>query len=139
MKFTRCFSDVKEIRKIEISFSAMTDDERRQLTKKMTGKDPSELFAKKGIGHVILVASGKGGVGKSTVAANLAVAAAQNGYKVGLMDADIYGFSIPRILALNGNPTVLDNSIIPLEKFGVRVISMGFLSMKIKRSFGAAR
>ncbi len=122
----KVLADLTEIKQIKISFSSMTEEERKNLTRKMTGKDPSELFARKGVGNVILVASGKGGVGKSTVSANLAVATAQMGYKVGLLDADIYGFSIPRILNLDGNPTVIDNAIIPLEKYGLRVISMGF-------------
>ena len=119
-------ADLQDIDEVNFHWSAMTQEERQKLTQTMTGKNPSELFQKKGVGHVVLVASGKGGVGKSTVTANLAVAVAQDGFKVGLLDADIHGFSIPRILGLNGNPTVLDNTIIPLEKYGLRVISMGF-------------
>jgi ATP-binding protein involved in chromosome partitioning len=119
-------AELHDIDEVNFHWSAMTQEERQKLTQIMTGKNPSELFQKKGVGHVVLVASGKGGVGKSTVTANLAISAAQSGYKVGLLDADIHGFSIPRILGLNGNPTVLNNTIIPLEKYGLRVISMGF-------------
>ncbi len=119
-------ADLTEIDKIKIEFSAMTEEERKKLTRQITGKDPSELFHARGVKNVILVASGKGGVGKSTVTANLAASLALQGHKVGLLDADIYGFSIPRILGLNGRPTVIDNTIIPLEKHGLRVISMGF-------------
>ncbi|MBI2095455.1 MAG: P-loop NTPase [Candidatus Omnitrophica bacterium] len=79
------------------------------------------------IKNVIPVASGKGGVGKSTVSANLAVALAKQGAKTGLMDADVYGPSIPTLLGITDRPTVADgNRILPVEKLGVKVISMGF-------------
>ena len=76
---------------------------------------------------VIAVASGKGGVGKSTVAVNLAVALAQTGRRVGLVDADIHGPSLPRMLGLSGKPGLKDKIMVPLEAFGVRCNSMGFL------------
>jgi ATP-binding protein involved in chromosome partitioning len=79
------------------------------------------------LGRIIAVSSGKGGVGKSTVATNVAVALAQAGYQVGVMDADIYGPNIPRMLGLNGAPPVLNNRIIPLQAHGVKVISLGVL------------
>jgi ATP-binding protein involved in chromosome partitioning len=77
--------------------------------------------------RAILVASGKGGVGKSSVTANLGVALAQLGYKVGIVDVDVYGFSQPRMLGAAGRPTAFDGMALPLEAHGVRVISMGFL------------
>jgi ATP-binding protein involved in chromosome partitioning len=81
-----------------------------------------------GVRHVVAVASGKGGVGKSTVAVNLALAIADQGHAVGLLDADIYGPSIPTMLALKGiQPTAVDKRIQPLEKFDLRVMSLGFL------------
>lgn len=80
-----------------------------------------------GIKKVIAVASGKGGVGKSTVAVNLAVALAQGGLAVGLLDADIYGPSLPRMLGLTLHPEVRDGMMIPLEAWGVRCMSIGFL------------
>src|SRR5581483_5148927 len=80
-----------------------------------------------GIKHIIAVSSGKGGVGKSTVAVNLAVALAQSGARVGLMDADVYGPNIPRMIGVNEQPMVINNKIIPLEAHGVKVISVGFL------------
>jgi ATP-binding protein involved in chromosome partitioning len=80
-----------------------------------------------GLGKVIAVSSGKGGVGKSTVAVNLAVALAQRGVRVGLMDADIYGPNVPRMLGVNAPPPVIDQKIVPLESFGVKVMSIGFL------------
>jgi ATP-binding protein involved in chromosome partitioning len=80
------------------------------------------------LGNIIAVSSGKGGVGKSTVAVNLAVALAQAGARVGIMDADIYGPNVPRMLGLDGPPK-LDNHdrMVPHEAYGVRVVSLGFL------------
>ncbi|MDF2535151.1 MAG: chromosome partitioning protein ParA [Bacillales bacterium] len=75
----------------------------------------------------IAIASGKGGVGKSTVSVNLAVALARQGKHVGLVDADIYGFSVPKMMGINEKPQVEDEQIVPIERFGVKVISMGFL------------
>jgi len=78
--------------------------------------------------HIIAVASGKGGVGKSTTAVNLAIAFAQDGLKTGLLDADIYGPSIPRMLNLAGKPDVNDNKkMIPMDRYGLAAMSMGFL------------
>jgi ATP-binding protein involved in chromosome partitioning len=91
------------------------------------GKKPAA--PRLGVQHTIAVASGKGGVGKSTVAANLAVALARQGYEVGLLDADIYGPSVPTMFGVqDAKPRVDANrKIIPLEKHGVRLLSMGFL------------
>jgi ATP-binding protein involved in chromosome partitioning len=77
--------------------------------------------------HVVAVGSGKGGVGKSTIAASLAYALHHRGFRVGLMDADVYGPSIPHMLGLQGRPPVANNKYQPLEKDGLKVISMGFL------------
>lgn len=74
----------------------------------------------------IAVASGKGGVGKSTVTVNLAVALARRGKRVGLIDADIYGFSVPDMMGIEERPQVVNGRIVPIERFGVKVISMGF-------------
>jgi ATP-binding protein involved in chromosome partitioning len=81
-----------------------------------------------GIGAIVAVASGKGGVGKSTVAANLALALKANGLKVGVLDADIYGPSMPRMLGITGRPTSDDGKTMrPMENYGVKCMSMGFL------------
>ncbi len=79
-----------------------------------------------GVKHMIPVASGKGGVGKSTVSVNLALALAQTGARVGLMDLDIYGPSVPTIMGTEAKPQVEENRILPAEKHGVKFISMGF-------------
>lgn len=91
---------------------------------------PEELLP--GVRHVIAVASGKGGVGKSTVAVNLAVALAQTGAKVGLLDADIYGPSLPLMLGLHEKPQLFENEqgekkIVPLDAFGLKAMSLGLL------------
>ena len=79
------------------------------------------------LGKIIAISSGKGGVGKSTVATNLAVALAQRGARVGLMDADIYGPNIPRMMGVNAPPPVENEKIIPLRAHGVKIMSLGFM------------
>jgi ATP-binding protein involved in chromosome partitioning len=79
------------------------------------------------LGKVIAISSGKGGVGKSTIATNIAVALAKLGARVGLMDADIYGPNVPRMMGVNSPPPVMNEKIVPLEAHGVKVISLGFL------------
>ena len=88
---------------------------------------PPQPQALPGVKHVIAVASGKGGVGKSTLAVNLAVALARQGHQVGMLDADIYGPSLPRMLGLVDKPEVHDKMIVPAEAWGLRAISMGLL------------
>jgi ATP-binding protein involved in chromosome partitioning len=80
-----------------------------------------------GVKHIIAVASGKGGVGKSTTAVNLALALAAEGWRVGILDADVYGPSMPRLLGLTGRPESEGRTIIPMEAYGLKVMSMGFL------------
>ena len=80
-----------------------------------------------GVKHAVAIASGKGGVGKSTISVNLAVALAATGAKVGLLDADIYGPSIPIMMGVHGAPQGEGQKIQPLEGFGIKLMSLGFL------------
>ncbi|HEU0121292.1 MAG TPA: Mrp/NBP35 family ATP-binding protein [Bryobacteraceae bacterium] len=81
-----------------------------------------------GVKHLVAVGSGKGGVGKTTVSVNLAVALAAQGHKVGLMDADVYGPNVPLMMGTRANPHAIGERIQPLESFGVKLMSMGFMS-----------
>ncbi len=119
------------VRQVEVKLGVMTPEERQALIQKLHGDHGPQARAAflnpDSPTQVIAVASGKGGVGKSTVTVNLALALARMGYRVGVLDADVYGFSIPRMLGVQGTPTVIDQMVIPLEKDGIRVISMGFM------------
>ncbi|HYX68704.1 MAG TPA: P-loop NTPase, partial [Terriglobales bacterium] len=82
-----------------------------------------------GVRSVVAVGSGKGGVGKTTISVNLAVALARMGYRVGLLDADIYGPNVPLMIGTSATPKLVgDNRIVPLEQFGLKVLSVGFLN-----------
>ncbi|NVP56264.1 Mrp/NBP35 family ATP-binding protein [Mycoplana rhizolycopersici] len=92
------------------------------------GPAPRAKIGIPGVGAIVAVASGKGGVGKSTTAVNLALALKANGLRVGILDADIYGPSMPRLLKISGRPQQIENRIIkPMENYGIKVMSMGFL------------
>lgn len=90
------------------------------------GMPPKEPIP--GVRHLVAVGSGKGGVGKTTVAVNLAVSLASFGHKVGLMDADVYGPNVPLMMGIQDMPGVQQERIVPLEQYGVRLMSMGFLN-----------
>jgi len=81
-----------------------------------------------GVNHLIAVGSGKGGVGKTTVSVNLAVSLAAQGYRVGLMDADVYGPNVPLMMGINQTPMAYGERIQPLDQYGVKLMSMGFLN-----------
>ena len=120
------------VTQVEVNLGVMNQDQRQALIQKLRGGEVSPHGRSSFLGpdspiRVIAVASGKGGVGKSTVTVNLAAALAQMGHKVGIIDADVYGFSIPKMLDVHGHPTLVDQMIIPLEKDGIRVISIGFM------------
>jgi ATP-binding protein involved in chromosome partitioning len=118
------FTEVKEI---EVTFSVMTKEEREEVKKILRGgKEKVITFAKpESTTRVIGIASGKGGVGKSSITANLAVTLQKLGFAVGVLDADIYGHSIPRLLnVVDQHPTNIDQFFIPLESQGVKVVSI---------------
>jgi ATP-binding protein involved in chromosome partitioning len=96
------------------------------MTPNQPGEQPKQPIP--GVEHIIAVGSGKGGVGKTTVSVNLAVALAGMGHKVGLLDADVYGPNVPLMMGIQQMPEVRGERIQPLEQFGVRLMSMGFLN-----------
>src|SRR5690625_3373463 len=91
-----------------------------------TSEEVDSILAGEKQPHFISIASGKGGVGKSTVTVNLAMSLMRLGKKVGIIDADIYGFSVPDMMGIEKRPVVRGDKIIPVERFGIKVISMGF-------------
>ena len=143
-RVTAAVSVLDGVARVAVTLDVMTDDERAALSSRLRG----EPAGAHGHGHahdhpgeadgqrpnpftdnrtrVIAIASGKGGVGKSSVSANLAVALAQRGHSVAAIDADVWGFSMPRMLGIDRLPVVLDEVLLPPEAYGVRLISMGF-------------
>lgn len=141
-RVTNAVEALDGVSRVALDFTVMTDDERAELRQKLHG-DPG---ATAGHGHAhghaegrkvpfaeagsrtrpLLIASGKGGVGKSSVTTNLAVALAAQGHSVGVVDADIYGYSIPRMLGADRDPVVIDQMLLPPESYGVRCISIGY-------------
>jgi ATP-binding protein involved in chromosome partitioning len=109
---------VPGIRQVDVEMTASVSTGSR-----VAGKQDIE-----GVKNIIAVGSGKGGVGKSTVTVNLAVALAQRGARVGLLDADVYGPNIPLMMGISGQPRAINNRIQTLESYGVRLMSMGFLT-----------
>ncbi len=129
-----------------ILFSVMTEEERSRVTQIVHGSPSETAGSQSAHGHaegrsipfaqpdsktrVLLIASGKGGVGKSSVTTNLALAFAMIGKEVGVVDADVWGFSIPRMLGIDRPPTIIDELLIPPERHGVKAISMGFFAQE---------
>jgi ATP-binding protein involved in chromosome partitioning len=116
------------VRAVRVDLDVMTDDQRTELRRSLRGDtaEPVIPFAQPGsLTRVYCVASGKGGVGKSSVTVNLAVAMAARGLSVGVIDADIYGHSVPRMLGTEARPTKVDTMMMPPQAHGVKLISIG--------------
>jgi ATP-binding protein involved in chromosome partitioning len=130
------------VESIDLEFTVMSDEDRENLRRTLHGDAAATAGASQAHGHAegreipfskntsktrpLLISSGKGGVGKSSVTTNLAVSLASQGYKVGVVDADIYGYSIPRMLGTDRDPVVIDEMLVPPEMWGVRCISIGY-------------
>ena len=135
-----------EIDDVGIRFGVMSDAERGALRERLHGNPAATAGSQPAHGHaegrsipfadptsrtrVLLIASGKGGVGKSSITTNLAISLAHRGASVAVVDADVWGFSIPRMLGIEQAPTVIDDMLIPPEAHGVRCISMGFFAQE---------
>ena len=129
---------------VTLDFDVMNDEQRKKIREMLHGDPAATAGSQPAHGHAegrsipfaqpgnrtrtLLIASGKGGVGKSCVTANLGIALAQRGHSVAVVDADVWGFSIPRMLGVEYAPTVIDDMIVPPETHGVRCISMGFFA-----------
>lgn len=125
---TEAIARVAGVTGVTVTLGVMSDEQRGELKTKLRGgvAEREVPFARPGsLTRVYAVASGKGGVGKSSVTANLAASLAQQGLRVGVVDADIYGFSIPRMLGVEGRPTQVDDMILPPVSHDVKVISIG--------------
>ncbi len=125
-RVTNAVMQVPGVREVKVELDVMSDEQRGKMRETLRGKTEKEIpFNKAGsLTKVFAIASGKGGVGKSSVTANLAVSLVQQGYSVGLLDADVYGHSIPKILNAMTPPTMVDGLIMPPQGNGVRVMSM---------------
>lgn len=125
---TKAVQAVEGVTAVNVELGTMTPEQRQEMREKLQGPGasrPIPFNEPNSLTRVYAVASGKGGVGKSSVTANLAVALADQGLSVGVVDADIYGFSIPGMLGLSGNPTRVDDMIIPQVAHNVKVMSIG--------------
>ncbi len=130
-RVTDAVSAVSGVSAVSVELDVMNDEQRRELRKTVKGDadEPVIPFAQPGsMTRVYAVASGKGGVGKSSVTVNLAAAMANKGLSVGVVDADIYGHSVPRMLGADALPTKVDEMILPPQAHGVKVISIGMFT-----------
>jgi ATP-binding protein involved in chromosome partitioning len=130
-RVTTAVSAVSNVTAVSVELDVMNDEQRRELRKTVRGDadEPVIPFAQPGsLTRVYAVASGKGGVGKSSVTVNLAAAMADRGLSVGVVDADIYGHSVPRMLGTDDRPTKVDDMILPPQSHGVKVISIGMFT-----------
>src|SRR6266540_1815857 len=120
--------DVPGVERVALGFDVMTAEERQALTTKLRGgmQERSKGLSLDASTRVLAVCSGQGGVGKSTLAANLAVALAQQGKQVGILDADVYGHSVPHVLGIHQKPVLVDKMIVPPVKHDLKLMSIGF-------------
>jgi ATP-binding protein involved in chromosome partitioning len=128
---TAAVSKLPGVTRVQVDLDVMSAEQRQKLQTLLRGDNPTRdiPFAMPGsLTRVFAVASGKGGVGKSSVTVNLAVAMAAKGLSVGVLDADIYGFSIPRMLGVEHRPTQVEQMIMPPSAYGVKVISIGMFT-----------
>ncbi len=127
---TAAAMSVDGVASVDVTFTSMTDEERAALSADLRGGNASQRdikFAAPGSKtRIIGISSGKGGVGKSSVTANLGVALSNQGKRIGIIDADVWGFSIPKMMGIDRAPTVLDDMLLPPAAHGVSVISMDF-------------
>jgi ATP-binding protein involved in chromosome partitioning len=130
-RVTAAVEQVPGVRGVRVELDVMSDEQRTALRRNLRGDsaEPVIPFALPGsLTRVYCVASGKGGVGKSSVTVNLAVAMAARGLSVGVVDADIYGHSVPRMLGSTDRPTKVENMIMPPQAHGVKIISIGMFT-----------
>ncbi len=128
---TAAVAKVAGVSSVGVELDVMSEEQRRALQTQLRGgrAEPQIPFAQpSSLTRVYAVASGKGGVGKSSVTVNLAAALATSGHKVGVLDADIYGHSVPRMLGVTGRPTPVESMIMPPSAHGVKVISIGMFT-----------
>jgi len=120
--------EVPGVERVALAFDVMTPEERQALTTKLRGgtQERSKGLSLDMTTRVLAICSGKGGVGKSTLSANLAVALAQRGKQVGILDADVYGHSIPHVLGIRQKPVLVDKMIVPPVKHDLKLMSIGF-------------
>jgi ATP-binding protein involved in chromosome partitioning len=130
-RVTDAVSRVPGIRAVRVDLDVMSEQQRAEMRKNLRGGAPEAVipFAQPGsLTRVYCVASGKGGVGKSSVTVNLAAALAARGLSVGVVDADIYGHSVPRMLGVTARPTRVDDMIMPPQAHGLKIISIGMFT-----------
>jgi ATP-binding protein involved in chromosome partitioning len=120
--------DIPGVERVALGFDVMTPDERQALTSKLRAgfNGRAQGLSLDASTRVLAVCSGKGGVGKSTLSANLAVALAQQGKQVGILDADVYGHSVPHVLGIHQKPVLVDKMIVPPVKHDLKLMSIGF-------------
>ena len=121
-------STVTGVERVEVTFASMSEHERMNLAARLRGDQPTHghPFGPDSTTKVYAVASGKGGVGKSTVTANLSVALAQQGRRVGILDADVWGYSIPHLFGVRRAPIAIKGLMLPVDAHGVSLMSVGF-------------